>query len=320
MSYRLGRVVRGVARWSHLAVIFVASTTFAAAQGAPAASAPVAADDEAHRTDLLDLYRAWRHRPPPAPGSEHGPHWTLVPIIASRPSTGFRVGAAADVELKLGNPQETRFSTITSSFSYSTRKQVNISENFRLYGRRNRWIFDGQNHYAGSASDNVTFGTASTANLSPDIRYYSTRLFDTFYFRLTGNLYAGGGLYVRRQSQIEPHPEDSPDWTMSPFSAYSIEHGFNLEHQTSAGAGGGLLFDNRDNPADAVRGWYALADYRSVLARVSWRRLRLDRGTLRSADLSRAHDREATADRGVAPRRLRDVGRGALPGAADVGR
>jgi outer membrane protein assembly factor BamA len=268
-------------------ITILTSTTFAAAQSASAPSRPVAADDDANRTDLLDLYRAWRHHPPPTPASAQGPHWTIVPIIASKPSTGFRVGAGADVEFKLGDRQATRFSIMTTSFSFSTRKQVNFSENFRLYGRGNHWIVDGQDQYAGSASDNVAFGTTSTAGLNPDVRYYSLRLFNTFYHRVRGSLYAGAGLYVRRQTGIEPNPEDSPDWTTSPFYVYSVDHGFNVGKQTSGGAGVVVLFDNRDNPSDAVRGWYALSDYRSYWRGFlggdsSWNEARIDLRTYRA--------------------------------------
>ncbi len=57
------------------------------------------------------------------------------------------------------------------------------------------------------------------------------------------------------------------------FARYSAAHGFDPGKQTSAGMRIAMLFDDRDNPNDAIRGWYALATYRTQLRRLSRRRL-----------------------------------------------
>jgi len=261
--------------FSHVALglVSIAASATAAAGQTPAATTPpaqassaVAGDDDAGRTDVMDLYRRWRKLPPKTPTERRGATWTLVPIMSSKPSTGFALGAGADVEFKIGDPATTRFSTLTTSFAFSTRKQVSVVENLRIYGPNQRWMVAGQNHYTGTSSGNVTLGTGSAETGAPEIRYYSLQFSDTFYYRLGPNLFAGAGLHYARQTHIEPFPSDSPDWETSPFREYSSINGFDPSSQTAAGPGVSVLFDNRDNQNDAVRGWLARASYRTYFA------------------------------------------------------
>lgn len=275
----------------------VCAATFASAQMLPASAPPtaqvaVAGDDDAGRTDLIDLFRRWRKKPPQT--DEHRSAWTFVPILSAKPSAGVKLGAGADVEFKLGDPATTRFSTLTTSLAFSTHKQVSVSENLRLYGGHNRWMIEGQNHFNGKASDNVTLGTSSTADVAPDIRYYSLQFIDTYYYRFQTSLYAGAGLVYQRQTDIEPFPSDSPDWQASPFREYSAAHGFDPGAQTSAGLRVALLFDDRDNPNDAIRGWYALASYRHSFdgflgGDSSWQQVTADLRTYRAITADKRH-------------------------------
>ena len=223
----------------------------------------VAGDDDKGRTDLIDLFRQWRNKPP-ATATDRQAKWTIVPTLSSKPGLGVKFGAGADVEFKLGDSATTRFSSLTTSLAFSTHKQLSVSEDLRLYGSHNRWKMEGQNHYKGKSSDNVTLGTSSDENLAPDIRYYSLQFVDTFYYRVHSDLYVGAGLDFRRQLHIVPVPEDSPDWEASPFREYSAEHGFDPGKQTAAGLRAALLFDNRDNQNDAIHGWYVLTACRTT--------------------------------------------------------
>src|SRR5262249_56474109 len=102
----------GVARTSPrvLALIgVVAWPPGSAAQTPPAPPTPaaqlgaVSGDDDAGRTDLIDLLRLWRNKPP-ATGTGQQARWTIVPILSSKPGLGVQFRAGADVEFKLGEP------------------------------------------------------------------------------------------------------------------------------------------------------------------------------------------------------------------------
>lgn len=271
----------------------VAQTT-ATAPATPQASPAVAADDDEGRTDVIDLIQIWRKKPPKLAAERNGPSWTIVPIFSSKPSTGVKFGAGADVEFRLGKNGETRFSSITLSLAYSTHNQVSAAENFRLYGAANQWYIEGQNHYNGTASDNVELGTSSVADASPDVRYYSLQFLDTYYYRVVGNLYIGAGLYFVRQTDMKPFPEDSPDYDTSPFRTYSATHGFDPGKQTAAGPTIAIVFDDRDNQNDAARGWYAQASLRNHMAGFlgsdsSWREIYTDVRTYRAITADKRH-------------------------------
>ena len=235
-----------------------ASTTQTTTQ-APA----VAGDDDRGKTDAIDLIKKWRKKPTSQTQTElHGTAVTIVPVFGAKPNTGWKFGIGADVEFHLGEGAETRFSTLTSGVTISTRKQLSLSENLQVYGAAGRWIVIGQNLFNQSTSDNVDLGTSADLGSAPLIDYRSLRFFDTYYRRLRGQLYAGVGLFFDRQSNVEPNPEDSPGWDASPFRTYSAQHGFDPSSQTSVGPAAAVLFDNRDNPNDAILGWYGLARYR----------------------------------------------------------
>lgn len=247
--------------------IILTATTVWAQSATPQAAAPppapaVAADDDEHRSDVFDLLRELRHLPPQTPSEQNGVTWTVSPVFSTKPSTGLKLGIGADTEFDLGNRADTRFSRFTTSLAYSTHKQVSIAENVRIYGPKNHWILDGQNHYSGTSSNDVLLGSSSE-NTEPDVRYYSMRFVDTLYVETVPNLYVGAGLLYDQQSEISTGLDPAVPSVSSPFLAYSASHGFDPHNQTAAGVGASFIFDNRDNQNDGARGWYALGSYRA---------------------------------------------------------
>jgi len=106
--------------------------------------------------------------------------------------------------------------------------------------------------------------------------------------------HARGKPVFQRQTDIEPFPSDSPDWEASPFREYSAAHGFDPGKQTSAGVRIAMLFDDRDNPNDAIRGWYALASYRHNFdgflgGDSSWQQITADIRTYRAITSDKRH-------------------------------
>jgi outer membrane protein assembly factor BamA len=100
--------------------------------------------------------------------------------------------------------------------------------------------------------------------------------------------------YYARQADIEPDSDDEARWDGSPFLTYSTAEGFNFSKQTAAGPGIVLLFDNRDNPNDASRGWYFTSEYRSYVKDFlggdsTWENLYTDARFYRSLTPDRRH-------------------------------
>jgi hypothetical protein len=230
----------------------------------PSTSQPVSLEgsDEA-RTDIFDLIRELRDKPPEkAVKGDRRVAFTIVPIVGAKPTTGLRAGAGANIEFALGDPTTTRISVLNGAATISSHGQVGAGTFLLLYGRDNRWKFDGRNSFKGTRNGNVVLGTGAAPGSAPEIDYSSVRLSNTYYVRVWRQLYVGAGLFYARHSGIEPESEDDAAWDSSPFVTYSTEHAFDLSTQTAAGPGIVVLFDNRDNQNDAFRGWYFTSEYR----------------------------------------------------------
>jgi hypothetical protein len=79
----------------------------AAALATQQTSAPLPPEQE---TDLVDIYRAWRKKPPPSTQ----PREKMIiaaPIVGSNPSAGFVFGAAGQMAFYRGDPSTTRISS-----------------------------------------------------------------------------------------------------------------------------------------------------------------------------------------------------------------
>src|SRR5215831_9117126 len=91
-------------------------------------------------TDLSDVIRAWRNRPPrgePQPGEGT---ILIAPIIGSNPSAGFFVGVAGQITRFRGDPSTTRITSGIASLTLSTRKQVIFNGRFDSFSEGNVWL------------------------------------------------------------------------------------------------------------------------------------------------------------------------------------
>jgi outer membrane protein assembly factor BamA len=165
------------------------------------------------------------------------------------------------IEFPLGPPRSTPFSSLDASVTFSTAKQLNVSVAPMLYGANNAWRIEGRNSFKERTADNVSLGTDSDPDAWPNVNYHSERIFDTFYLRTWRQLYVGVGFAYTRDLDIESADPAAGTFNQSPIYTYSVENGFNSNTQASAGGGFAILFDNRDNPNDAMRGWYASATF-----------------------------------------------------------
>jgi len=227
-------------------------------------STPVAGDDDLSRVDLIDLmHHVFGGANEPTKSETHqGVTLAVVPVIGAQPHVGFKAGVGASFEFPLGTSRETRFSSLNTSITFSTNKQLGASLNPLIYGSENAWKIEGRNSYTEKTTDNVALGTSSVADESLSIDFHSTRVIDRIYLRAWRQLYLGGGFVYVGQRNIQL-PGTSGG---SPFESYSAANGFSTSGETSAGGTIAFLFDNRDNPNDAIHGWYASAAFHRYFA------------------------------------------------------
>jgi hypothetical protein len=226
-----------------------------------APSKEVQADDASSRTDLIDVLHRLLHREGgTAEPSAQGVSLLVLPVFGAAPKAGFQAGVGALIEFPSDAPGANTVSSINTSITYSTRKQVGAALNPQIYGRH--WKLEGRNSFYEKTADDVALGTSSEA-IGPVLDFDATRLADTFYVRLAGDLFAGAGIIYTSGNQIVRNGQSAG--ADSEFVTYSLAHGFSLDRQTSAGGTVAMQFDNRDNRNDAARGWLVAAELRQYV-------------------------------------------------------
>jgi len=240
-------------------------------------------EPEAPQTDLMDLWRTLRKKPPATnqPDADRRTDVVVVPVVAAKPTTGFRYGVGATIEFPLGDPRTTHISSLNTAVTGSTEQQFALFVAPTIYGVNRRWQFLGDDHYAMTLVPNAAVGNGPQPGSAVDIDYESLRFFNTFSWEFASHLYAGVGLHFERQSDIKAAGDEDSDFATLPFVTYSNANGFNLNTQTAAGLGLVGTFDNRDYPSDPSRGWFVSPAYKFYVdgflgGDSRWQRLTLD--------------------------------------------
>ncbi len=214
------------------------------------------------QTDVTDLIRAWRKKGPAPPSQPRQRMIVAAPIIGSNPSSGFTFGAAAQVALFRGDPSTTRITSGIASLSISTKKHVVFNVRFDSYSDRNRWLIEGDNRFQKTSQDIYGFGTATPTSAAVNTDFGFIRVQETIYRQVAHDVYVGGGFLFDSHSNVEPADASNPDWPVSPFIAYSEQHGLPTDSQQSAGFSVNVLLNRRDDDINARRGWRLDARYR----------------------------------------------------------
>jgi outer membrane protein assembly factor BamA len=96
-------------------------------------------------------------------------------------------------------------------------------------------------------------------------RFDYLRAYQAVYREVVPFLHVGGGLYFDRHADVRPDDEDDPLWASSPYIEYSTANGFPLDTQTSAGVGGEVVWDSRDNFINPGTGILARGGYKVLI-------------------------------------------------------
>jgi hypothetical protein len=128
-------------------VAMAAALTFTglpALAGQAGAAAPIA------ETDVGDLVRALRDKPPPPPlDPDERPRrmFVIAPVIGSKPDTGVVFGGAGNIAAYHGDPKTTHISTSVFSATLSQRGQTLTSIRLTTFTRDDRWLIVGDNRF-----------------------------------------------------------------------------------------------------------------------------------------------------------------------------
>jgi hypothetical protein len=236
--------------------------------------------------DVFDVLREWRHKPAKAEPEDVRKRLMVAaaPVVAYNPASGLGIGAAGNVAFYRGFPATTSISSVVASLIATSKKQVLFNAKLDVSTADNRWLFHGDNRVYFTSQDTYGLGTSTTPEEAINTKYDSLRFYETAFRRVHRRLYVGAGLLYNRHSNVRPDEGFESAWPDSPYVTYSQERGFDLDSQTSAGAGVGLLLDSRDGAINPSRGWYAFVDYQMFFGAFlggtsTWQQLNLDTRT-----------------------------------------
>jgi Omp85 superfamily domain len=281
-----------------IALLMMAVT--AEAQSAPPDGNHVQAvtpDPPAETMDVFDLLRKLRNKGPdaqPEPWDYRRPMMAFAPVIGAKPSSGVLLGAAGNVAFYRGDPSTTGISSMVASVTFSTKKQIAVTDRFTMFARDNRWRLEGDHRFQWTSLETYGLGTSADTSVGVLADFDFFRLHHTVYRRLRPALYAGAGLYFDNHTDVGPGTGAEPEWAESPYATYSRAHDLLLDSQIAAGTSLDLVWDNRDSFINANRGWLAKASYRTLFdgflgGDSSWQKLILDLRTYVNVSRDRRH-------------------------------
>jgi outer membrane protein assembly factor BamA len=277
----------GLARIGRLAFVILSTAVMADAQSLP----PNGKEEQAVRSespvetiDVFDLVRQLRHKegdPPPESWDYRKPMIAFAPVIGAKPSAGVLLGAAGNVAFYRGDPSTTHISSTVTSLTFSTKKQIAITNRFTMFGRDNRWRLDGDHRFQWTSLETFGLGTSADTETGVTADFDFFRLHQTAFYQLRPALYVGAGLYFDNHTNVDPLDGEEAGWAGSSYPTYSEAHGLPLDSQIAAGTSLDALWDSRDNFINADHGWLAKASYRTLFdgflgGDSSWQKLNLD--------------------------------------------
>jgi hypothetical protein len=259
-------------------IIYVALFLLLPSLTAQQKTPPVPPDQE---TDLPDIIRAWRHKPP-LPATQPGQKMIVAaPVIGSNPSAGFLIGVAGQMAFFRGDPGTTRISSGTASLTISTKSHMVANVRFDTFSEGNRWFIEGDNRFQSTSQDIYDFGTDTPSSSALNTRFAFVRLHETIARRVARDLYLGGGFLFDSHTDVRPDEESDPNWLTSPYITYSVRNGLPIYGQQSAGLSVIAVLNRRDNDISARRGWMLSGEYHALFEGFlggdsSWQELEVD--------------------------------------------
>jgi hypothetical protein len=210
------------------------------------------------------------------------PYFATTPFIGYNPAYGFLIGVGTTMAIYLGDRATTPVSSVCAAVNLTTADQTIITVRSNIITEHSSYILRGDWRYLIFSQPTYGLGTGvkmhtnrgiifndggETASLPPDaqpLNYDYIRLYETFYFRVSGKWYIGFGYCLDDYKNIVDHNLhlDSVPQQITSHYQYSTDHGFNPEKYTMSGVSLEVLLDSRDNSIRPTKGYLANIAFR----------------------------------------------------------
>lgn len=199
--------------------------------------------------------------------------FSVVPAVGLSLTTGFAADITANVAFYTSTDHSNNLSAIDLETVYDTKNQKIFASRSEVWYDKNNYKLITDVRWEAYPIDTYGLGSATTTATTDPLVYNYTRLYGTFFKKITGDLYGGLGYDFDYHYNITQ--EGNMNNTISDYTKY----GFSTT-STSSGILINLLFDNRQNPINPLNGGYASVIYRdnfSFLGSDSrWQELAMD--------------------------------------------
>ena len=198
---------------------------------------------------------------------------SIVPTVGYTLSTGFAVGLSGVVTFYTQTEHTGQESVVNAQLFYDSHSQ----ETFIT--QSNIWAFNDELKFVTDLRaikyPDVTYGlgNATTELQADNIDFNYIRFYQTILKKVSKNFYAGGGYNLDYHYNITE--QGNIDNSVSDFKRYG-----DAPSSRSSGINLALLFDNRANPVNPLKGFYANAIYRynftALGSDAQWSSIQLD--------------------------------------------
>lgn len=198
------------------------------------------------------------HVPPSPPENPDSVHSAILilPVFGVTPSAGLSLGAGVTYIGRLGPSGTTRLSQANVSASYSTKGQLNLAATPTLYLPGNRFSIEGDIRYLSLTQTTYGLGPLHPDSDADDMGFNLFRTYVTGYVSVAKGLYIGLGYRLDYYFNIVDH--NALMGHSSPFLEYN--DGVTVTSAASSGPALSVVYETRDNPINASRGYYARLD------------------------------------------------------------
>jgi outer membrane protein assembly factor BamA len=213
--------------------------------------------DSSKQRDVIDFLQKILKKNTPANSRLHAKKlvFSVVPAVGLSLTTGFVADITANMAFYTNTNHTNNLSAIDLETVYDTKNQKIIASRSEIWYDNNNYKLVTDVRWEKYPIDTYGLGTTATTAATDPLVYNYTRLYGTFFKKVTGDFYAGLGYNLDHHYNITQM--GNPNNTVSDYSKY----GFNTT-STSSGIVLNLLFDNRKNPINPLNGGYASVIYR----------------------------------------------------------
>jgi hypothetical protein len=206
---------------------------------------------------------------------------SILPVVGYAPANGFLIGGVISISKQFETP-ETKMSSGMLNLQLTSKKQFIVNARSNIYLKDNKWFLQGDWRFMIFTQPTYGLGITNTGNNyllqinnlgeneipeAEPMKFNYLRIYEDI-VRKVGNtdFYVGTGVAVDHHFDIEDERLNT-DTTSSEFYitnhyAYSVKNDFSPTQYYTTGFKLDILFDSRDNVANAYKGMFASFSFR----------------------------------------------------------